>query len=189
MCGVNDVPASPGGGPSAHQVFEILAREHADMLMAFLRSVVERRDAAEDIFQETMIVAWRRLAEYDRSLPFGPWLRGIAGRLAMEERRRAGRAGKRGLACDPAVLEALEGEFRRFERGPADSFRQRVDRLAGCVEKLPPLMREAVEMVYRRGLTLAGIAGAVDATEEAVKKRVQRGRQLLARCLETGGAG
>src|SRR3954465_7724769 len=103
--------------------------------------------------------------------------------------RGAGRAGKRGLACDPAVLEALEGEFRRFERGPADSFRQRVDRLAGCVEKLPPLMRGAVEMVYRRGLTLAGIAGAVDATEEAVKKRVQRGRQLLARCLETGGAG
>lgn len=171
--------------PSATQVFEILAREHADMLVSFLRSLVIGADAVEDLFQETMLVAWRRLADYDRTQPFGPWLRGIATKLVLQHRRRSVRAC---MNCEPQVLAALEEEYRKFERQPADSFREKVDRLAGCLERLPSLLRDAVEMVYGRGLSLSALAAAVEATEEAVKKRVQRARQFLARCVQ-GQAG
>jgi len=174
-----------GSGPDAHRVFSILVREHADMLTAFLRSVVTGNDAVEDLFQETMLVAWRRLEETDLSLPFGPWLRGIAGKLAQEHRRKA--ADRGWLNCDPEVLLALEEEYREFERAPADSFRQRSDRLSRCLEKLPPLLRDVVGMAYTRGLALRSLAAAVDATEEAVKKRLQRARQLLAECLGASG--
>ena len=30
-----------------------------------------------DLFQETMVVAWRRLDDFDHTRPFGPWLRGL----------------------------------------------------------------------------------------------------------------
>jgi DNA-directed RNA polymerase specialized sigma24 family protein len=43
-------------------------------------------------------------------------------------------------------------------------------------------------MVYTRGLSLKNLAAALDATEEAVKKRIQRARQLLAQCLQGGAA-
>ena len=75
----------------AHDVFEILIREHADLLMVFIRSVVRDQTVADDVFQETLLVAWRRLPDYDRSRPFGPWLRGIAGNVilsAMRENKR-----------------------------------------------------------------------------------------------------
>ena len=52
----------------AHAVFEILVRENAAMLTTYLRAAV--RDAADvdDLFQEAMIVAWRRLGEFDRCI-------------------------------------------------------------------------------------------------------------------------
>jgi DNA-directed RNA polymerase specialized sigma24 family protein len=49
-------------------------------------------------------------------------------------------------------------------------------------------MRDAIDLVYARGLSLRALAAAVSATEEAVKKRLQRARQLLAECIE-GEAG
>jgi DNA-directed RNA polymerase specialized sigma24 family protein len=44
-------------------------------------------------------------------------------------------------------------------------------------------------MVYIRGMLMAAAANALDSTEEAVKKRIQRARQLLAECLRTGEVG
>ena len=170
--------------PSAHQVFEILVRQHADMLTAYLRSLVARSDVVDDIFQETMLVAWRRLDEYDYSRPFGPWLRGIAVRLVLAHRRRSARDL---LNCDPAVLEALEGRMRHFENAPADTFRQRLRRLRSCKDKLPNRMREVIDLAYGRGLLLKEIAPAVDANLEAVKKRMQRARHLLMDCLQLRG--
>lgn len=150
------------------------------MLAAFLRSLVTRSEVVDDIFQETMLVAWRRLDDYDRNLPFGPWLRGIASRLVMEYRRKSARGF---LNCEPQVLEALEAAFHQFERVPADSFRGRLDRLDPCMERLPQAMREVLDLGYGRGLLLSAVAAAVNATEETVKKRVQRARQSLAECL------
>jgi RNA polymerase sigma-70 factor (ECF subfamily) len=170
--------------PSAGDVFEILARQHADMLTAFLRSLVTRSDVVDDLFQETMLVAWRRLDEYDRSRPFGPWLRGIAVRLVLAQRRRSAQDV---LNCEPAVLEALEGRMRGFERIPTDTFRQRILRLRACMDKLPDRMRDVIDLGYGRGLLLREIAAALDAGVEAVKKRMQRARQLLMSCMQVPG--
>jgi RNA polymerase sigma-70 factor len=174
----------PGPSPTGREVFEILVREHTDMLTAFLRSLVWRGDQVDDLFQETMLVAWRRLDEYDRSRPFGPWLRGIATNLVLQARRRSGRDF---LNCDPAVLEALERRVRDFERIPADSFRDRLRHLSDCLGRLPDRLREVIDLGYNRDLLLRQIARAVDASEEAIKKRMQRARQLLVECLRAKG--
>ena len=63
--------------------FEILVRENTRMLTVFLRSRVKDEAAVDDLFQETMLVAWKRLDDCDLSRPFGPWLRGIAHRLVI----------------------------------------------------------------------------------------------------------
>jgi RNA polymerase sigma-70 factor (ECF subfamily) len=66
---------------NAKQIFEILVRENSRMLLAFIRSIQSDQAAADDIWQETMLVAWRRIGDYDNSRPFGPWLRGIAQKI------------------------------------------------------------------------------------------------------------
>jgi RNA polymerase sigma-70 factor (ECF subfamily) len=168
--------------PSGREVFEILARENADMLAAYLRSLLGADSALDDVFQETLVVAWRRLAEYDRARPFGAWLRGIARVLVMEHHRK-GRV--RVASVDGAVLEALDARYERFGAagGAGAGFRYRAEQLLTCLAHLPEAMREAIEMVYARGLMLKQIAVAVGAAEETIKKRVQRARAALAECL------
>ena len=47
----------------AHTIFEILVRENEAMLMTYLRAAVRNQAVVEDLFQETMLVAWRILNE------------------------------------------------------------------------------------------------------------------------------
>ncbi len=173
------------GGPSGKEVFEILVREHADMLAAYTRSLLWSPGAADDLFQETMLTAWKQLGQYDRTRPFGPWLRGIARNLSLEHERK-NRA--RPVATDGAVLDALDQRYDRLA-APGDSFRERADRLLQCIPRLPEAMREVIEMMYSRGLMLRQIAESLGTNEELVKKRVQRARQMLAQCVLSGEGG
>jgi RNA polymerase sigma-70 factor (ECF subfamily) len=175
-----DEQAAPNPRWDGRAVFEILAREHADMLTAYLRSLVGHDPSLDDLFQQTMLVAWRRLNDYDRSRPFGPWLRGIAQKLVLEHHRRRAH---RPAPMDPAVLVELDRRFDDLASGPGDSFRERAERVLACLAKLPDSMRNSIELVYARGMLIASVATALGSSEEAVKKRVQRGRQLLAQCL------
>jgi len=155
------------------------------MLVSYLRSLVSDSSVIDDLFQETMIVAWRRIDDYDRERPFGPWLRGIARKLVLAHHRRSA-ANPRW--CAPDVLEALDRRFEELGRRPGDTFRDRVDRLVDCMAKLPSRMRQVIELMYARSLLLRQIATALDEQEEAIKKRAQRARRQLLECLMSGEA-
>ncbi len=168
---------------SAREVFEILAREHADMLAGFLSSLVRSRDGVDDLFQETMLTAWRRLDRYDRTQPFGPWLRGIAANLVLRHRERAARDFYR---FEPRVLEELEDSYAELVPAPPQ-WSATLERLAHCLDRLSDTLRTTLALVYERGLAVRAAAAELGDAEEAVKKRLQRGRQRLAECLRTGG--
>jgi RNA polymerase sigma-70 factor (ECF subfamily) len=165
----------------ARQVFEILVRENADMLTAYLRSVVRDPAAADDLFQESMLTAWRKLDEFDRSRPFGPWLRGIAAKLVLAHRRKAA-AGV--IFCDEITLEQIDLRLQRLSAEKGDTWEEKLEGLRSCVEQLPEPYREAVRLRYREGLSPAGLAERLHISWEAQKKRLQRARALLLECLE-----
>jgi len=159
-------------------VFEILVRDHATMLSAFLRSTVPA-DAVDDLFQETMLIAWRRLGDYERDRPFAPWLRGIATRLALKHRAtRARDAGR----IEAREIEQVEARFAQATERH-DGFDGTIDRLLHCLQRLPSKLAAAIDLVYRGGLPTVEAARQLDVSEDAVRKRVQRGRRLLAECL------
>lgn len=168
--------------PSAHEVFEVLARDHADHLLVFLRAVVRDRSMVDDVFQETMMVAWRRLADFDRTRSFGAWLRGIGSRVAMDF---AGR--RRMVIADPTILQEIEEHSVAFDGDHAHAFQTRMGTLDDCIERLPADYSQVIQMVYRAELPLRKIASNLSLTEEAVKKRVQRARALLGECLQRKG--
>ena len=165
---------------SGKDVFEILVREHADMLSAYLRSLVATSEMVDDLFQETMLVAWRRLGDYDKTRPFGPWLRGIAVRLVLAQRRKSATDF---LNCDPAVLDGLDRRMQHLEKYPADSFHERINKLNTCLERLPERLRDVIILAYSKGMRLRQIATSFNVGEEAIKKRMQRARNLLQQCL------
>ena len=59
--------------------------------------------------------------------------------------------------------------------------------LNDCVGRLPPRYREVIEVLYRGGRSISEVAEATDAGAEAVKKRLQRARRMIADCLRTKG--
>lgn len=172
----------PQREPTAHEVFELLARDHADHLLVFLRAVVRDKSVVDDVFQETMMVAWRRLGDFDRTRSFGAWLRGIGSRVAMDF---AGR--RRMIAADPSMLQEIEEHSATFDGDHSLGFQTRMGLLDDCLERLPIDFAQVLHMVYRAELPMRTIAANLSLTEEAVKKRVQRARALLGECLQRKG--
>ncbi|MBS0187375.1 MAG: sigma-70 family RNA polymerase sigma factor [Planctomycetes bacterium] len=166
--------------------FESLARRHAEMLSAYLRSLLGSSSQVDDLFQEVLVVAWRRFSDYDRMRPFDAWLRGIARFQVLENARKSGHC----LACtDPHTLDLLDARYSAFSTlGSQSAFADQVDRLLTCLGALPQTMREVMELAYARGMMLKQIAAALSVEEETVKKRVQRTRSTLADCLRKQGA-
>ncbi len=163
-------------------LFEILMRENADRVRSFLLASVRDAATAEDLLQETFLVAWRNLDRYDRQLPFGPWVRGIAGKLLLNHRRRLGRS--KVHYCDEESLRDLDRSFETLERLPGDTFDEKLDVLRDCLARLGPPRRQVVSLHYEHGLHCKEIAQRLALGVEAVKKHLQRARTELMRCME-----
>ncbi len=165
---------------SPKDLFEILVREHADMLTAYLRCAVRDPVLVDDLFQEAMLVAWRNLDRFDRSRPFGPWLRGIAAKLVLAHYRKSARSM---LLCDERILEHLDRRHEELSRMAGDTLDEKLDSLRECVSELPEHYRQAVQLRYDEELQGARLAEELSISVEAVKKRLQRGRARLLDCL------
>lgn len=165
-------------------LFEILVRENADSLTAFLRAAVEDQAAAEDVFQDTMLIAWRRIGEYDSARPFGAWLRGIARNLVLAYYRSAAR---RVTFSSDRMLEYLDQRMAQVDRRPGDTLDEKVAALRDCLQRLAPIYREPIDLHYGQRRTSEWIADHLATTKDAIQKRLQRARLQLAECLERRG--
>lgn len=151
------------------------------MLATYLRASGCDAALLDDVWQETMIVAWRKLDEFDRSKPFGPWLRGIAARTLMANRRAASRLA---LTDDMESLEYLSQRLERVNHMTGDTLDEKLDALRDCVSKLAVADREAIELRFREELMPAAMSERIGIALEAVKKRLFRAKQQLQTCLE-----
>src|SRR5262245_36105706 len=62
-------------------------REHYPAIYRYLLYLTGRREAAEDLTQETFLQAWRRLETFDDRGPLRPWLHRIARREFLQALR------------------------------------------------------------------------------------------------------
>ena len=165
--------------PDARKLFEALVREHADMLTIYLKSSLGNTLDVDDLFQETMIVAWRRLDDFDHTRPFGPWLRGIARKLVLAHSRKRIRN-----LCSPAVLDQLETRLTQIAAQQGDTWEDKLELVHACVKSLPEHYRTVVTHRYFRQQAIQHVSEALELSTAAVKKRLQRARSLLLECIQ-----
>ena len=165
----------------ARAVFEILVRENEAMLMTYLRASVRNQVVVEDLFQETMLVAWRKLNEYDRSCPFGPWVRGIAAKLIMAHFRKA-KSDIMITGCD--TLEYLSQQIEHIHERSGDTWEQKIDALKHCIGALPDHYQRVIQLRYFKHQPASKISEITKVSLEAVRKRLQRARAQLLDCLK-----
>ncbi len=165
----------------ARTIFEILVRENQAMLMTYLRAIVRNPSAIEDLFQEVMLTAWQKLDEYDRTLPFGPWLRGIAARLVMAHFRKA----KSDIILfESETLEYLDQQLDYISERPGDRWDEKISALMHCIEALSDHYRETINLRYFEQNSTRKISEILKTNSETIKKRLQRARAQLLECLK-----
>jgi len=165
----------------AKQVFELLVHEHSPMLLAYLRTQIQQRDVVDELFQETMLVAWRRLDSFDKSKSFAPWLRGIARNLLLEHYRKTKREY---LLPNDEAADMLDHYMLQFDQAEGDNWQEKIAPLKHCVSRLPDNYRDAVELRFLHDQKPAAIRLRLGIGEEALKKRLQRAKKLLFECMQ-----
>ncbi|MBS0266668.1 MAG: sigma-70 family RNA polymerase sigma factor [Planctomycetes bacterium] len=166
-------------------VLESLAAQHRPMLLCYARTLLRGDEhQAEDIVQECFLTAQRRFDDFREGTDFGRWLRGIA-RHKIQERQR--QATRRPVVVDSRVIEGLDEVFALFDSSATttEPWRDRLLRLLeSCLSKLPAGMRDVMDGVYRRGLTLGQAAQQFESTPAAIAQRVSRARGLIRECVQ-----
>lgn len=145
--------------------FEELVLEYGPTLYRFVLSLVRDEEGARDVFQETLLVAWRDLQRLRRPESFWSWLCGIALRKARTASRRK----------TPTVSDAVI-EARELAPGGASELRWALDSLA-------KKDREVLLMRYLLGLSEGETARILGVRVGTVKSRTARARDHLAASL------
>jgi RNA polymerase sigma-70 factor (ECF subfamily) len=123
----------------------------------------------EDVVQDALVDAYRRLDTYDDSRPIGPWLFRIAHNRCIDFlRRRDVRAQAEDAAAEPPIADAVEP--------PGPALGRAVEHL---VKHLPPKERACVLLKDVFDYTIEEIADLVASTTGGVKAALHRGREKL----------
>jgi RNA polymerase sigma factor (sigma-70 family) len=149
--------------------FELLLYRHGPMVHGVCRRLLADPHAADDAFQATFLVFVRRAAAIGRRDRVGPWLFGVAHRVALRARRRAGR--------EPSLgdLAAVAGPVGGKPDVAAD--------VHEAVRRLPARYRDPVVLCYLEGRTHEEAARELGWPVGSVKGRLARARDLLRRRL------
>jgi RNA polymerase sigma factor (sigma-70 family) len=157
--------------------FAALVRRHGPMVLGVCRRVVPDAHLADDAFQAAFVVLARRAAGLDASRPLGPWLYGVAHRVALRARTMLGRRRKRETltAKVPDTLHTPAGEFDT----PAI--------LDDEIGKLSAALRDAVILCELQGLSRREAAAKLGIAEGTLSSRLAAARKALAAALRARG--
>src|SRR5439155_11340082 len=127
--------------------------------------------ASEDAGQEAFLTAWRKFHELREPARLRGWLAQIARNAALGQLRR-----NRGE-------EALDDELVVRDESPtpdeAAANEEEAALVRSSLAKLPETYRLPLVLYYREGKSVRAVAEALEISEDAVKQRLSRGREML----------
>lgn len=150
------------------QFIEIINIEQERLRRFLLALCCGNRDEADDIAQNALLKAYLSISKYEGTT----WLYRIAYNLFIDTNRC--RRTLQSLEMLEKHVDATFDADRDFRYQP----------LYMALEKLPPKERTAILLFYLKGYSIKEIADIVDATEDAVKKQLSRGRVKLKNLLK-----
>lgn len=142
--------------------------------MRFLEQRCGNRHDAEDLTQRSLIGAYRALARFDCSRPFGPWLFTIARRQAISHGRRR-------------QLEPLPPEEQwPAPRDPAGGREGLADIWDMARQCLPERLFSVLWFRYGEEMTVSEAARAIGVTGLYARVLLHRARTILAATMRKG---
>ncbi len=147
-------------------------------ITAIALAITRDVSASEDIAQDAFLSAWKHLPRLRNRASFLPWLRQITRNLSHDHLRK-----KRNE-------RRIDGDIDDILAVVADPTPDHADRLsrqqeeavaADLIDELPEETREILLIYYREGQSSKQVAELLGMQDAAVRKRLSRARQSLAR--------
>jgi RNA polymerase sigma-70 factor (ECF subfamily) len=152
-------------------------RASQSRLYGYIHSLVRDLNDADDLFQQTTLVLWKKFDEFDRRRSFFAWACGIA-RLEVANFLR-GRARQRLYFSDELNLLLIEAH----EEMTDDELDRRREALGRCVEKLRQRDRELLVECYGESPGVHDAAGRRGRSSHSVYNSLRRIRRSLFECV------
>src|SRR5438128_3501807 len=164
---------------------ELLVETFGDRVYRLALRITGSNEDAEEVAQDALWTAARKIHTFKGESAFGSWLYRIAANAAYQK-LRARKAKAHEVALED-VLPALDGNGQHFE--PMDDWSNRVDEqalqgelrrvLTTAVDALPHDYRTALVLHDIEGLSNPDIAETLGISLPAVKSRVHRSRLFV----------
>src|SRR5262245_59650170 len=161
-----------------NRAFASLVGRHGALVWRVGRSMLAQPEDAEDVFQATFLVLARKAAALRRHPSIAGWLHQTAHHLALRSRTQAARRQRR-----------EETAIARPSADPLEEISVREARavLGVELERLPRKYREPLLLCLYEGATQDEAAQRLGCSLNTVKRRLERGRELLKHRLARRG--
>ncbi|MDB6026608.1 MAG: polymerase [Verrucomicrobiales bacterium] len=160
----------------SHEAFARIVARYQSLICSLAYSASGNLHGSEDLAQETFLAAWKELRHLREPDRLRPWLCAIARNRIHTGFRKERRQPTSGAESIETASEAPSTELP-----PGDhAISQEVEAILWkSLQQLPETYREPLILFYREDQSVSRVAAALEMTEEAVRKRLLRGRKML----------
>lgn len=167
--------------------FERIYRKYYDDVFRRVYKILMNQEDTEDVVQET----WMRTLENIQIFrgksdwAIGAYIMRIARNQSITVLRKKGREKK--LMCNIALLESEDHDYIDESEFFNLCDEQEKEVLLECIRSLETIYSDVLVYYYLHEYSVKEIAKILDIKEDAVRKRISRGRVMLAELLKRRG--
>lgn len=174
------------------KAFRDLYEASSPRLFSFIMRILQNRELAEEVLQDSFVNIWNNAASYQSSLASPmTWMTTIVRNRAFDLLRKLNNGQHLNVSYDTdqfenEVWQAMESP----DATPAQALELSQDAasLARCMTKLEGLHRQAMSLAYFHDLSHSEVAEHMQLPMGTVKTWIRRGLEKLRLCLNTANA-
>lgn len=150
--------------------------ENQNRIFAYVFSLLGDHARASDVVQETNLVLWRKIGDYDPQRPFLPWALAFARHQVLSNLRNRQRDR---FVLDGELVELLSQEAEK-QASQFESWRQA---LKLCLNRLSASSRRLIEKRYFAAQSISEVAADMGKSAGSMKVALLRIRHQLGECI------
>lgn len=163
---------------SHHHAFEILVQTHTQKLYQFVRTYVKSHTMAEDVVQETFLLAYKNYAAYQETGKGLPWLKTIAKNIIYRQHHKTSQL------TTISICQSLQPAIHAIpctQSLPEDQLvnNERMAHIMALIHRLPPQQRMAVTYRHIHQLSIAETSAKMNIPQATVKSNTSYGLQSI----------
>jgi RNA polymerase sigma-70 factor (ECF subfamily) len=169
------------------RAFAELVEMYKDKIYHLGYRMLNQRQEAEDVVQETFLRVYTNLDRYDENQKFSTWIYRIATNLCIDRLRK--RKPTYSIDAELTDSEGTDWHAMLASEDPSPEteliLSETQQHIREAIESLPDKYKSIVVLRYLHDLSLQEISDILEMPVTTVKTRVHRGREFLRKKLES----